>query len=142
MNIPSIGTNFYNDYANQNEKTNKITGEEECKTCKNRKYKDGSDDPGVSFKTAGKIDPKNVASTVRGHEQEHVVRERAKAEREDKQVVSQTVRIKSDICPECGKSYVSGGETVTVTKSKPESPFDVGIASEVMESGSILNTKA
>lgn len=29
----------------------------ECQTCKNRRYQDGSDDPGVSFKTAGKINP-------------------------------------------------------------------------------------
>ncbi|MBE6844784.1 MAG: hypothetical protein E7508_03590 [Ruminococcus sp.] len=122
-------------------RVNKATGKEECQTCKNRTYKDGSDDPGVSFKTAGKINPGNVASTVRGHEQEHVVRERAKAEREDKNVVSQSVRIKSDICPECGKSYVSGGETVTVTKSKPENPFNVGIAQQAMASGSLLNTQ-
>jgi len=122
-------------------RVNKTTGKEECQTCENRQYKDGSDDPGVSFKTAGKIAPGNVASTVRGHEQEHVVRERAKAEREDKNVVSQTVRLKSDICTECGKSYISGGETVTVTKSKPQTPFDVGIAQEAMASGSILNAK-
>ena len=87
------------------------------------------------------INPGNVASTVRGHEQEHVVRERAKAEREDKNVVSQSVRIKSDICPECGKSYVSGGETVTVTKSKLDNPFNVGIAQQAMASGSMLNTQ-
>ena len=29
----------------------------ECQTCKNRKYVDGSDDPNVSFKTPGHIDP-------------------------------------------------------------------------------------
>ncbi len=139
-------TNYYG-YSNNNnlnvtenktnEKVNKVTGKEECQTCKNRKYKDGSDDPGVSFKTASKISPENVSSAVRGHEQEHVVRERAKAGRENKEVVLQSVTIKSDICPECGKSYVSGGETLTVTKEK--TPFDVGIPDE--KEKNILNRK-
>lgn len=127
---------------NLESRVNKTTGTEECQTCKNRKYKDGSDDPGVSFKTASKISPGNVASAVRGHENEHVTRNRAEADREGKQVVSQTVTIKSDICPECGKSYVSGGETVTVTKDKPESPFNVGIDDPAKNVGGILNTVA
>ena len=133
------GINNQQDTENKNNQINKITGKEECQTCKNRKYKDGSDDPGVSFKTAGKISPGNAASKVRGHEQEHVVRERAKANRENKQVVSQSVTIKTEICPECGKSYVSGGETVTVTKSKRENPFTAGIPDEKSKSGNILN---
>ncbi len=153
MNISAMGgsSSYYGYGLNIGEQQNpedknkhidKITGKEECQTCKNRKYKDGSDDPGVSFKTAGKINPDSAAATVKGHEQEHVVRERAKAVRENKQVVSQSVRLKSDICPECGKSYVSGGETVTVTKSKPENPFNVGMPSEVAEAGSYLNKTA
>lgn len=124
---------------NLESRMNKVTGGEECQTCKNRKYKDGSDDPGVSFKTASKISG-NAASAVKSHENEHVTRNRAKAEREGREIVSQTVRIKSDICPECGKSYVSGGETVTVTKNKPENPFNVGIADELKNTGSKLNT--
>lgn len=90
----------------------------ECETCKNRKYQDESDDPGVSFKSASKIAPGAVGAAVRGHEQEHVVRERAKAEREGREVVSQSVVIKTAICPECGESYVAGGETTTVTREK------------------------
>lgn len=119
----------------------KVTGKEECQTCKNRKYKDGSDDPGVSFKTASKITG-NVASAVRGHENEHVTRNRAKAEREGKEIVSQTVTIKSDICPECGRSYISGGETVTVTKGKIQKPFDVGISDPSENVGNNLNATA
>ncbi|MGN0612813.1 MAG: hypothetical protein ACI4JB_02840, partial [Porcipelethomonas sp.] len=126
--------------GNLESRVNKVTGEEECQTCKERKYKDGSDDPGVSFKTASKISPENVASAVRGHENEHVIRERAQAQRENKEVVSQTVTLKSDICPECGKSYISGGETVTVTKSKPENPYNVGIPDESEQYGRILNS--
>ena len=96
-----------------------VMKESECQTCKNRKYQDGSDDPGVSFKTATKIAPEQVASAVRGHEQEHVVREQAKAQREDRKVVSQSVAIHTAICPECGKVYVSGGTTRTTTRANP-----------------------
>ena len=93
--------------------------ESECQTCKNRKYQDGSDDPGVSFKTATNIAPEQAAAAVRGHEQEHVVREQAKAQREDRKVVSQSVTIHTEICPECGDVYVSGGTTRTTTKANP-----------------------
>ena len=94
--------------------------EGECETCEKRKYQDGSDDPGVSFKTASHIAPEQAASTVKGHEMEHVVREQAKAVREDRRVVSQNVTIHTDICPECGDVYVSGGTTRTVTAANPQ----------------------
>ena len=101
-------------------KTPQETMEEaECQTCKNRKYQDGSDDPGVSFKTATNVAPEQAAAAVRGHEQEHVVREQAKAQREDRKVVNQSVTIHTDICPECGDVYVSGGTTRTTTKANP-----------------------
>lgn len=96
-----------------------VMEESECQTCKNRKYQDGSDDPGVSFKTATNIAPEQAASAVRGHEQEHVVREQAKAQREDRKVVSQSVTIHTAICPECGDVYVSGGTTRTTTRANP-----------------------
>ena len=86
-----------------------------CETCEKRKYQDGSDDPGVSFKTAQHVDPDMAQSAVRGHEQEHVTRERAEAEREGRKVVSQTVTYHTGICPECGRFYIEGGTTRTVT---------------------------
>ena len=58
-----------------------------CKTCEERKY----------------------------HEMEHVYREQAKAQREGRKVVSQTVTLHNAICPECGKVYISGGTTRTST---------------------------
>ena len=91
--------------------------EGECQTCESRKYQDGSDDMGVSFQTPTNIKPEQAASAVRGHEMEHVYREQAKAGREGRKVVSQNVTIHTEICPECGKSYVSGGTTRTVTKA-------------------------
>ena len=89
----------------------------ECETCESRKYQDGSDDMGVSFQTPTNIKPEQAASAVRGHEMEHVYREQAKADREGRKVVSQSVTMHTEICPECGKSFVSGGTTHTVTKA-------------------------
>lgn len=94
-----------------------IMEESECQTCKNRKYQDGSDDPGVSYQTPTRISSEQAASAVRGHEQEHVVRERAKAQQEGREVVSQSVTIHTNICPECGDVYVSGGTTRTTTRA-------------------------
>lgn len=94
--------------------------EGECQTCKERKYQDGSNDPGVSFKTASHIAPEIAGAAVRGHEMEHVVREQAKAQREGRRVINQSVSIHTAICPECGKTYVSGGTTRTTTAAEPE----------------------
>lgn len=93
-----------------------------CETCEQRKYQDGSDDAGVSFKTPTRIDPGQVASAVRGHEMEHVYREQARAQREGRKVVSQSVTLHTAICPECGKAYVSGGTTRTATRAVSEPP--------------------
>lgn len=93
-------------------------GDYVCQTCKNRKYVDGSDDPGVSFKTPTSISPGNAFSAVMAHEGEHVARESSKAQAEDKKIVSQSVRIFTSICPECGKPYISGGLTKTTTKTE------------------------
>ena len=90
----------------------------ECRTCASRTYRDQSDDPGVSYQTPTKISPESAASAVRAHENEHVTRGQAKAKREGREVVSQSVVLKSSICPECGKVYISGGTTTTVTRDK------------------------
>ena len=99
-----------------------VMEEGECQTCESRKYQDGSDDPGVSFKTPTNLSPEQAAAAVRGHEQEHVVREQAEAVRENRRVVSQSVTLHTVICPECGRVYVSGGVTRTTTAaaSQPE----------------------
>lgn len=114
----------------------------ECETCKNRKYQDESDDPGVSFKTASKVGAGSAEAAVRGHEYEHVNRNQAKAAREDKEIVYQSVIIKRAICPECGKSYVSGGETKTVTREKRDERFDVGLSDKTEELGKLFDAVA
>lgn len=92
--------------------------ESECQTCKNRKYQDGSDDVGVSFKTPGHISPESAASVVLSHEQEHVnIAQNEARQDENKKLVSSNVRIYSSVCPECGRTYIAGGETNTVTRT-------------------------
>lgn len=95
---------------------------EGCQTCENRKYQDGSGDPGVSFKTPTKMSPDQAATAVRGHEMEHVTRNRAEAQRENRKVVSQSVTYHTAICPDCGQTYVSGGTTRTTTKAVQQQP--------------------
>lgn len=118
------------------EKTDELD-DGECQTCKNRKYQDGSDDPGVSFKSPGKIDPASAEAVVRSHEYEHVNHNQAKASREDREVVYQSVIIKHGICPECGDTYVTGGETTTVTKKAADDRFSAGLKDS--EQGKVMN---
>lgn len=88
---------------------------EECQTCKNRKYKDGSDEM-VSFKTPTRISPESAAAAVRAHEQEHVSNAYAKAATNNGKVIAASVSIHTAICPECGRTYISGGTTHTQIK--------------------------
>lgn len=87
----------------------------ECETCASRKYQDGSDE-NVSFKSAQHISPEAAASRVRAHEQEHVNNAYTKAAKNNGKVLSANVAIHTAICPECGRSYVSGGTTTTQIK--------------------------
>lgn len=95
----------------------------ECKTCKNRKYQDVSNDPGVSFKTPQNISPQFSASVVLAHEKEHITRETQKAKEEGKEVVSSSISLVLSTCPECGRVYVSGGKAKVVTKQATKDPF-------------------
>ncbi len=87
---------------------------EDCETCKNRKYKDGSDESDVSFQTATHVDPSAAGAKVRAHEQEHVSNAYSKAAEAGGKVLSVGVAIHTSVCPECGRIYVSGGVTHTV----------------------------
>ena len=101
---------------NPGESTKKQAGRKsspaECETCKNRKYQDGSDE-NVSFKSPAHIDPDSAASRVRSHEHEHVSNAYKKAAQNNGKVVSCNVAIHTAVCPECGRTYVSGGTTST-----------------------------
>ncbi len=112
---------------NPGESTEKRAGKKsspaECEACKNRKYQDGSDED-VSFKSPAHIDPNAAASRVRSHEQEHVSNAYKKASENNGKVMSCRVSIHTDICPECGRTYVSGGTTATQIKYyNEENPY-------------------
>lgn len=87
----------------------------ECETCKERKYQDGSDEM-VSFKTAQHISPSAAGAAVRAHEGEHVSNAYSKAAKDGGKVMQASVAIHTAVCPECGRTYVSGGTTTTKIK--------------------------
>ena len=89
--------------------------EGECETCANRKYQDGSDEM-VSFKSATHVAPEAAATAVRAHEGEHVSNAYDKAAKDDGEVVNASVAIHTSVCPECGRTYVSGGTTTTTIR--------------------------
>ncbi len=112
---------------NPNESTTTAPGKKsspaECETCKNRKYQDGSDEM-VSFKTAQHISPQSAGARVRGHEAEHVSNAYKDAAMNNGKVLQASVSIKTAVCPECGRVYVSGGETATKIKySNEDNPY-------------------
>lgn len=95
----------------------------ECETCQNRKYQDGSDEM-VSFKSAAHISPQASGSRVRAHEQEHVANAYKKAAQHNGKVIQASVSLKTAVCPECGRTYVAGGETSTQIKYyNEENPY-------------------
>ena len=117
VDISPAGWAAYNKHKAENTKIKSVAADNptECKTCASRTYKDVSNDPSVSFQTPTRISPGQSAAAVASHESEHVSNEQAKAEKEGREIISQTVTLKTSICPECKKVYVSGGETRTVS---------------------------
>lgn len=105
-------------------KPGRTSSPEECQTCKERKYQDGSNEGNVSFKSAAHISPNAAGSAVRAHEGEHVANAYAKAEQNNGKVINASVSIHTAVCPECGRTYVSGGTTNTTIKySNESSPY-------------------
>ena len=99
------------------------SGQIECETCKNRKYQDGSDEM-VSFKAPGHISPQASASRVMSHEREHVANANQKvAQSENATLLQASVTLHTAVCPECGRTYVSGGETTTQIKYEEQNPY-------------------
>lgn len=100
-------------------KSGQVSSPEECETCKNRRYQDGSNE-NVSFKSAAHISPNAAGAAVRAHEGEHVSNAYSKAAEGNGKVVNASVSIHTSVCPECGRTYVSGGTTNTTIKYSNE----------------------
>jgi hypothetical protein len=116
-------TNTINTDSDDVKKPGRRSSPEDCQTCKERKYQDGSDE-NVSFKSASHISPDSAAATVRAHENEHVSNAYNKAAQKNGEVVNASVTIHTSICPECGRTYVSGGTTNTTIKySNEDNPY-------------------
>ncbi len=107
--------------ADSEKKVGRVSSPEECEACKNRKYQDGSDEVDVSFKNAAHISPAAAGSAVRAHEGEHVANAYEKAAQKNGKVLRASVSIHTAVCPECGRTYVSGGTTSTMIKYPNES---------------------
>ncbi len=107
--------------ADSEKKAGRVSSPEECETCKNRKYQDGSDEVDVSFKNASHISPNAAGAAVRAHEGEHVANAYEKAAQKNGKVLRASVSIHTAVCPECGRTYVSGGTTNTMIKYPNES---------------------
>lgn len=96
----------------------------ECQTCKNREYVDGSNEPDVSFKTPGKISAEQSFAKVSSHEREHVSNAIQKSSKPGAKLISANVTLKMGICPECGRTYVAGGETTTQIQYSESNPYE------------------
>ena len=122
-NVSPTGANTGVDTTGKVETSGGAKGATECQTCENRKYQDGSNEM-VSFKSAQHISPMASASRVRAHEQEHVSNAFTKAAQDNGKVLQASVTLKSAVCPECGRTYVAGGETTTKIKyENEENPY-------------------
>ena len=135
MDITGVGNlSYLYNYGISDSDTRHVTGKEngigsvdengkqkECQTCKNRKYVDGSNEANVSFKNAAHISPEAASSAVRAHEGQHVSNAYHKAATQNGEVVSASVRVQTSVCPECGRSYISGGVTDTQIRYYNES---------------------
>jgi hypothetical protein len=82
-----------------------------CASCAARSYQcsSGQVTSGVSSNESG--------SFVAAHEAEHLAKDRVEAQANDRQVVSQSMRLFTAMCAECGSTFVAGGEAKTVTAS-------------------------
>ena len=107
------------------EESEDVEGAEECETCANRTYVDGSNESDVSFKTPGHISPEASAAVVSAHEYEHVRNAMQEDAKPDAELVSVSVSLKTAVCPECGTTYVAGGKTRTLMRHGEElNPYE------------------
>ncbi len=96
----------------------------ECHTCQNRKYVDGSNENNVSFKTPTKISPEASYAMVSAHESEHVANAVSKGNQPGAKLISASVKLQMEVCPECGTPFIAGGETRTTIQYQEQNPYE------------------
>lgn len=96
----------------------------ECQTCKSRKYMDRSNDANVSFQSPTHVSPEASFSLVSAHESEHVANAVSKGSQEGNRLISASVTLKMDVCPECGSPYVAGGTTRSTIAYNVSNPYE------------------
>lgn len=121
MGISGVGSPYmygvsYNAVGGEANNNVQGLGKTECTTCATRKYQDGSNE-NVSFKSPGHISPSESYGKVMSHEKEHVANAVAEGSKPNKELVSVSVSLRTAVCPECGRSYVSGGTTTTMMRT-------------------------
>ena len=120
--LPAAQANSINPVASKGKPDMADLINKPCETWKRRTYQDRSSDPTVSMQTPTHLSPDAAAAAVAQHENQHVAHEKEKAERNG-QTVHSTVTIKTSVCPEWGRIYVSGGETrTTISDTKKTAP--------------------
>lgn len=95
----------------------------ECQTCKSRKYIDKSNE-NVSYKSPTHISPSASFSAVSAHEQEHVANAISEGNKEGHKLISTSVSLQIEICPECGTPYVAGGLTTVKMQYTEGNPYE------------------
>lgn len=110
-----------------NENTPISTGKvrsSECQTCQNRKYVDQSNENNVSFQSPAHISPQASFSAVSAHEAQHVSNAVRVGSQPGKQLISASVSLKMEVCPECGTPYIAGGTTTTQIRYNESNPYE------------------
>ena len=126
MNIGSMSNNYIIPYSGVSRVTpvNADNTVDTSTKVKNREYVDGSNEPDVSFKTPGKIAAGESYAKVSAHEREHVANAIQKSSKPGAKLISANVTLKMGVCPECGRTYVAGGETTTQIQYSESNPYE------------------
>jgi ferredoxin-like protein FixX len=119
-NMPGDTEDAINNQTEAGELKIEAEGIYECHACNNRYYQDQSSDGGVSMQAPTRLSIAEAPSAVMGHEREHQFRDRMSAEASGREVVYGNVQVHTSLCGECGRVYVSGGKSTTVTRAKDD----------------------
>lgn len=90
--------------------------ETECMECKERLYICSNGETSLGKKKVMSVDEAKIE--VPAHEREHARIARDRLKKQGKEIVSINTSVKQEVCPRCGRVYISGGKTVVKTKDE------------------------